>query len=358
MDASVEAVERLLLSLARQGLQRLTESSEAEIRATAQRARFGGLIRVERQLEALATVAGRYRVRDPLFRTSQLASTLNRAWLLTRAVRRLRDAGVTPGVEILGELRRTYVEVEQPLEVRALSAAGWVTDSDFVGITVTVRAGEELLQIVNAKPTMYFGEQPERLLWQPLTAQVPHAIGELAHGAWTLTGARRSADGRLSLHQGLRVEPAPDQGRAAYAGIEAATWASIVDRLRESTVDPVGAGASALVYVEPRRWGPVTVDDTAAQLRQPLWDPTGARLWLQLPLASHTRLWVDNLQALARGDAPRPNAIVGEARIAGGELQLAPQTAVYFDAVELRGRPPRRVHEVHLGLESLERVRR
>ncbi|MFT5458982.1 MAG: hypothetical protein ACI9K2_005492 [Myxococcota bacterium] len=353
LDRALDAVDMLLRSVARQGLQRLTESSEAEIRATGQRARFGGLIRLERQLEGLATLAERYRSRDPLFRTGQFATALNRAWLLAQAIRAHRQAGREPDVSLLGELRRSYLPVAGALDVVAIAAIGWVTDSDFVGITVHFATEEGLLQASNAKPCMYFGRDPSRLLWQPLSEHVPIAVADLAHGAFALHEARVSADGRLSIHRDLRIEPAPPRGRLAYSGVEVGGWGAIVERLRAGAVDPLGGADATMVFVEPHGWGPVSVDDTTARLRQPLTDGSGARMWIDIPLAAHTSLLVDNLRALRSPNAPRPDGLVGRATVAAGELRFEPHTAVFFDAVELRDRRKRRVHEVHLGLERL-----
>ena len=66
---------------------------------------------------------------------------------------------------------------------------------------------------------------------------------DLAHGAWRWKDAKRSPDGRLSLHADLLLSPAPWRGAEGYAELAARDWGALVDRLRLEEVHPVrGAG--------------------------------------------------------------------------------------------------------------------
>lgn len=349
-------MDRALFRLARQGLSRLSPAAVAEFGALAQLAHHAGLVRIERELEALGTMVERYLARDPLFHAVRLLELVNRVWLLNRAARAALATGADPAEHgaALGEARRSYEPVPEALTVQAVGARGWVTDSDFVGITVMLRCGDRLLQASNARPCVYFGREPLRLLRMPLSETLGMTVQQLAHGSFVFDGAKLSADGRLSMHAGLHVRPAAWQG-SSYAGLTAATWDALVELLRAASSSPIAADAGRMVLIEPVGWSPVDVDEKRSEARATLTDRVGATLVMRVPLRPENNLLVDNLQILARRADLRPPALFGRASAVGG-LSFQPWTAVYGVPVRFRGPPDLRVNEVHLGLEDLERV--
>ncbi|MCB9679419.1 MAG: hypothetical protein H6737_30220 [Alphaproteobacteria bacterium] len=357
LGEGVARVDRVLFRLGQQGLARLSPATVTELEALVQTAHNAGMVRVERELSALATQVQRYIDRDPLFHMPGYLDALNRVWLLNAEAQRAFDTGADPAElkDALGEARRTYELQAEPLEVQAMGAAGWVTDSDFVGITVYMRCGERVLQVSNARPSAYFGNEPRRLMSMGISEYVDVTIQQLSHGAFRFRNAKLSGDGRLSVHQDLEIEPSPWRGASVYEGCSADSWDALSALLRDSTVHPVSAGGSRLVLVEPASLSVVTVDEKAQLARMDLVDARGAKLEARVPLRPENNQLVDNLETLQRRPELRPPAFFGRASASGG-LSFFPMTAVYGTPVRLRGRQEMRVNEVHLTLEDLEKV--
>lgn len=367
LDAALPAIDALLLRLGVQGLQRASRSTADELLALKQTAHNAGLITVERQLDALATYVGRYLARDPLFALDDYRGALNRAWLLTRAATRLRGEGRLPAdlLDVIGEARRSYEPVEGPLDVQALGAHGWVSDTGFVGVTVHVHApGHGVLELSTARPTMHFGDDPARLYHFEAAGDSGLTLRDLAHGAWRLDGARLSRDGRLGLHAGLSIRPTAWLGARAYADLHAADWSTLLERLRAAAAHPVGARDAVLACVEPAALHPLLTDPKRARVRTELPDRRGARLVVQVPLRRENNLLVDNLERIfgsAEGrvrTAPPPQGLFGRVSVAGDEMLFLPLTAIFDAGLRLGGRGGAgRVNEVHLSLESLQGAR-
>lgn len=358
MVAALDRADALIEALGRQGLQRASRSSSLELRSLAQIAHAAGLVRIEREIGALDTHVVRYLDADPLFRTEDYLGALNRIWLLVGRTRARLDEGATPSemLDLLGEARRRYEAVEAPLQVAPLGASGWVTDTGFLGITVWLASGAELLQAAIVRPVAGFGREPRRLLFQPPSDLLDLTLFDLAHAPHVLVDARRSSDGRLGLHRDLGVGEAPDPGLAVYEPWRAERWTDVLTRLGAADPSPLAEAPTALVYVEPRRWGDLTLDDKRARARLPLFDDQGAEMWVQARLAPENELLVDNLTALQGEPRARPRGLFGRARLGGGELRFEPFTAVYDPPVRLRIRRERKARQVHLGLEPLDRV--
>lgn len=357
MDQALDRLDEALVRLGRQGLQRMTRSSGAELQGLAQTAHAAGLIRLERELDALGAHVVRYLGGDPLFQMGAYLGAMNRIWLLARAIRRQRERGEMPDIELLGEARRRYEDVDRPLPVQPVAASGWVSDAGFLGITVYLNHDGALLQASLVRPTFSFGNDPRRLLFQPVSDSLTITMLDLAHTPFTLHGAKRSRDGRLSLHQNLTLAPAPDLGAAAFASWAVGSFGEILDRLREVEVSPLGGGGGALVYVEPASWGAWTLDDKRARVRWELQDAHGATLIAQVRLAPENNLLVDNLLALHNDARIRPRGLFGRAHIADGELRLLPMTAVWSQPVRLKLRRTLEVHQLHLSLEPVYQAR-
>jgi len=362
MVAAVRQLDELLQELGRQGLQRATRSTCTELEAAAQVAHHARLTLVERELLGLRTLVERYLARDPLFRTDQLVDRIGRLSLRIDAVRDRLEAGALPAdlVDIVGAPRRTYEPLTQALPIHPLGMTGWLTDSDFVGVTVTCHAPTlgRTVMVSAARPTHYFGSDPSRLAWQPISDGITQSLRELAHGSWNVEGARLSADGRLSLGSDTYLVPAASVGAAAYADYAAADLLEVLGRLASEGADPLAPWQPPWVYLEPAHLGRRTIDDTRSEARVPLVDRRGLGADLVVPLRPERKLRVKCLDAL--GDPRhRPDALVATARLAGDALVLEPITAVFHEPVQLKvGRRTLSTHSVHLDLEDLTQVQR
>lgn len=358
MAEALDAVDALLHRLGLQGLQRMSRASVDELGALAKTAHNAGLITVERELNRLVTLLERALDRDPLFEMGGWQGAINRIWLLSRQVRRRFEGGALPEdmLDLIGAARRSYAPVDGPLDLQALGADGWVSDTGFVGVTVHyVAEGGALYQAVAARPTMHFGDDPVRLMRWPAHDALEESLGELSHGAWRFDGARVSADGRLSIHKELRLSPAPYVGGRAYDAVRAADWRAALDRLRS-------AGDAAHVYVEPAAVGPVQTDHTRGRARCVARDAAGARLHVDVPLRRENNLLVDNLERMygphRDGAAPRCDGLYGRLDLTDDGLRLSPITGVWVQPLRLARRRRPAHHTVHLSLESLEGARR
>ncbi len=342
MPPALDAVEGALSRLGRQGLQRASASSAAELQALAQTAHNAGMVRVERALTALQTYVERYLARDPLFTVGDYGGAINRAWLLCGATRaRLAEGKAQPEMlDLLGEARRTYEYVDGPLELQALGAWGWASDTGFIGITACMWSPGGLLELASARPAMHFGDDPSVLLRMPVLPD-GKSMARLIHGAWRFENAKASRDGRLSLHQELAVSTAPYLGARAYEALTTDDWRVLLQRLREAAVDPVGSAPPVLAYIQPRQLGPLTVDDKRAEAWMLATDARDTRLRISVPLRRENTLLVENLGALG----PGLDGLFGRARANAGVLVFEPLTAVL---------PTRPEPLCHLTLEPLE----
>lgn len=363
----VEALPRLraaLATLGAQGLQRMSAASVAELQALQQTAHFAGLVTVARHLDALATHLQRYLDRDPLFHPAVWLGTVNRVWLTLEAVaRRLEDGQSLDEMSaLLGEARRSFTQRPDTMALQCVGASGWVSDTDYVGVTVLLVAegeGDRVYEVVSARPTMYFGRDPRDLVHQPLHETVSWTLQDLLHGAYSFERAKVSDDGRLSLHKDLVVREAPYRGMRAWAPFAAADAHAVVERLRTRSRDPLGHAPSVYALLKPARWGALVVDDKRARCHAELVDARGAVVTLEVPLREENNPLVDNLEHLLgpRGRSLRPQGVFGRATVHEGRLVLHPMTVLYDRAVVLgRGRR-RRVHEVHLSVEDLSALR-
>lgn len=389
MEVAFEKIDKLLYRIGLQGLQRVSEASATELQALKQTAHNAALITVERQLDILATQVQRYLERDPLFRMSDYMATINRIWLLNQQARRMHSKGLSPAemVDIIGETRRSYEEREEPLMLQPLGASGWVSDTDFVGVTIYFYAdveGAPIYQASNAKPTMYFGNDPRRLLHDQISDYVQFSIHDMAHGAFEFSRARISRDGRLSLHKDLQVKKAPYIGARAYKALACDDWQELVERIKNSEVNPVYSSGSSFVLISPAEMGPVFMDEKNARVWAEISDRRGATLQLEVPLRAENNFLIDNLEFILGADQPskgkeqaskrgkrrkvadgaprqapaalKPNALFGKAWLGEGKLKFFPYTGVYNQAVVLNERGKKRVNEIHLSLEDMHFV--
>lgn len=365
MADAMDRVDRLLRRLGLQGLQRMTASSRTELLALEQTAHNAGLVFIEREIDRLSTYVQRYLDRDPLFRMEQYVSCVNRIWLLNRRARAVVAQGGHPKsmVSELGEARRSYEVMTQPMLLQPLGAYGWVSDTDFVGVTVLFyRDGDDsrLYQASAARPSTYFGTDPRRLMSGPISDYVQFSIHDMCHGAFEFGNAKVSHDGRLSIHKDLVVQKAPYIGARAYKALTSKDWVELLERLRGGNLHPVSARTEVHAFVAPARVGAVHIDDKNAVAQFPIYDGRGAVMIGQVPLRPENNFLIDNLIALFGKDARKvgplsPSALFGRAWVEGGQLRFFPHTAVFQQPIVLGGRGSRRrVNELHLSLESVK----
>ena len=362
MGEAFDRIDDTLRGLTLQGLQRTSTTTSDELQALGQLAHHAGLIHVERSLAVLVTLLGRYRGRDPVFRSSEWLSGVNRAWMHNTRARTAWTKAVHPDelLPVIGRARRKYEDVDQPLEVQAVGAAGWVTDSDFVGVSVSLfDVGDgRMYQASIARPAMYFGTDPRRLLRQDLSDHHVLRFQDLAHGAWVLRGAKVSDDGRLSLHQNLTFEMAAWRGAQAYSSLHCVDWISVMDRVRAHGLDPLRGNGPTLVYVEPSQVSRLRVEHKRSVATARMSDASGAVMSLRVPLKSENNTLVDNLEYLSAHRDWQPDGWFGAVYVAGGQLCFAPRTALYHQGVLLPIPQVQRVNEVHLSLEYLPKAKR
>lgn len=351
MDAAFDKIDALLVRLGVQGVQRLSRASADELGALKQTAHNAGLITISRELEALSTCTTRYLDRDPTFQMGDFTGAVNRIWLLNRAARARRAAGDLPDamLDLNGRARRSFTILREPLDIQALGAFGWVTDSGYVGITVHCHAeGRAPVQLTTARPTMHFGTDPEGLYGFGLNDSLSQTARDMAHGAHRLTHAKISSDDRLSMHAELQITAAPYLGGRAYAAHRVTDWRQILDRIRAADASPVQRSDGVLVLAEAASMSALVSDRTRAVATATLRDARGAALTIHVPLRREMNTLIDNLEALSRKS--QPHSLFGKAWVAEDELRFTPYTAVYEKAQKIQ-RFKRAVHGLHLSLE-------
>ncbi len=349
---TVRRVEALLRRTCRAGLRSLSSAAAAELGALEKSAHAAGLVHLERDLAGLATEIGRFLDRSPQFRTVALVGALARTREHARAAARV--LAMPPGPEddaVLGVARRRYAPVAGTLLVEAVAASGFVTDAGFTGVSVTLVApetGEESIASI-VRPSDWFGDDPRRLWFQPVSEVTPLTVAELAHGAWRLDDVRRSSDGRLSLHAGLQAMPAAPAPARALAPYRVAGLREGVERLARD-LDAAEADAAVRICVDGLRPGPVSADETRGTATVSFTDRRGLSARMVVPLLPRNDLLLDNLARLR--DQP-PGAILGRLSAGPSGLRFEPQTAWFDQPVRLQHKRAGPVLEVHLGLEPL-----
>ncbi|MEQ1571778.1 MAG: hypothetical protein ABMA64_39490, partial [Myxococcota bacterium] len=347
----VERVEAWLRRTLDAGLERAGAGDVEEARELARTAHHARLVRLERELAGAATQLERYLRRDPSFSLPAWVATLGRLDQLARATARHLDHGEGDADTLLGVMRRVYEPLAGTIEVAALGASGWVSDSGFCGITIHLwdrRAGRPWLASV-ARPVAVVGSDPRRLLFHPISEVTPLTLHELAHGGHVLDDVRVSSDGRLSLHTQLVATPAapcrPDDYRAYAVG----GAAEVVDRLAAEAIGALGGG-SALVFVDGCAVRDVAIDPTAARGSATVVDGAGARLEVSVPVRPETDLLLENLARVAqRGRV----GLFGRAWLRGASVGFEPYTAVFDAPVRLSVRRGTEVQAAHLSIEPI-----
>ena len=345
-------VRGLLRRVGRGGLRTLSRPILAELGALEKTAHAAGLVFVERELAALGAEVARGLDRSPRYRASSVVAALVRTDLRLRAAAEVLQQPASPrDDEVLGVARRRYEPVPGTLVVQAVSASGFVTDAGFTGVSVVLAVpdtGEELLASI-VRPSDWFGDDPRRLWFQPVSEVTPLTVAELAHGAWRLDDVKRSADGRLSLHAGLQALPAPPAPARALARYRVPGFREGVQRLADALDE--GEGEPAVrVCVEGVRVGAVVADETRATATVVFTDARGATARLVTALVRCNDLWLDNLSRLR--DEP-PGALVGRLSAGAEGLRFEPHTAWFDQPVRLQHKRAGPVQEVHLALEPL-----
>ncbi|MEN0065029.1 MAG: hypothetical protein AAGA48_22995 [Myxococcota bacterium] len=357
---ALDQVARFLQRLAEQGWQRTTAVTLKEIRTVAQVAHHARLVRLQRELARLETQLKRYLDRDPSFSPAGLLGTVNRVWLLERAIRGATDraTSIADLEPIAGTPRRTYRPVEGMIDVVVGAAHGWVTDSGYVGVTAHLwhRDEKRWLQATMARPDRMVGPDPARLLRMPLSDATPLTMQEFCHGAWTLDDVRLSSDGRVSLHSELVVVPTAIAARQGLATVAAENFLAIVDRLEGAPSGPLDGTPQSLVYIEGIQIDRPLVDDTRARVFAGVRDRQGRRLEVTVPLRPEHDVLIDNLELCAT-PAWSPEGLIAEASLVGDQVVLSPLSAVFARPVSI-GRRVKSAHLVHLTVEPLKRAKR
>lgn len=186
---------------------------------------------------------------------------------------------------LAGKVRRAYSGSE-PLELVGCGAERWTTPAGARGVTAWFyeQTSDQWLSTSLARgPGQDPGFSP-REAWQHQPYWSAESLAALSHAAFTLTGANRSADNRLS---------APAAAVAAIGARKVApdpAWPGLVRHwpdLRERWLAQVGLGIdtgeqAAVALIAPSAIAPAFFDDLAQQLVWPVRDIAGQ--WLALTL--------------------------------------------------------------------------
>ena len=212
-------------------------------------------------------------------RMLELAAT---AFALVRALER-GDPERRSG--LAGKVRRDFGD-SAPLELVGCGGERWTSVTGARGVTAWFHepaTGQWLSTTLARGPGQDPGFLPKEA-WRTQVLWHAAPLADLAHAAITLTGARRSADNRLS---------APASATAGITARKVApdpAWPGVVrcwDELREAWLGQVGLGIdnaeqAAVALIMPTLIAPVYFDDLAQQLVWPVRDEAGA--WLALTL--------------------------------------------------------------------------
>ncbi len=330
------------------GLGRLGDTVPAELEALRQVAHHAGLIRAEREIEALSTVVDRWTRRDPLFRPDAWLSGLSRVFSLLVAARRVEGASEEIVRAVLGEVRRTYHPVKGALVVTALGAHGWVTDSGFVGVTVALSAETLVILVSNTRPTLAM-TSPQGLWNLPLSEGTGLSPADLATGAWRLENARVSDDGRLSMAAGLVVTRLPPPGLSAWEPYRVAVWTDLVDRLT-GPPDPLASSAAVFVLLEPTDVSEPVSDEVRNQVVVRLCDSVGAEVRVVVTVRPETAILRENLAWVAANPHRRPIGWFGRCDVDAHGIRLDVWTLLFDGAVRTRRGL---ANVVHVTMETL-----
>lgn len=186
---------------------------------------------------------------------------------------------------LAGKVRRDFAD-SAPLELVGCGGERWTSVAGARGVTawfIEPGTGQWLSTTLARGPGQDPGFSP-REAWKAQALWNAAPLSDLAHAAITLTGARRSADNRLS---------APASATASITARKLApdpAWPGVVRRweeLREVWLGQVGIGIdnteqAAVALIVPTQIAPLFFDDLAQQLVWPVRDETGA--WLALTL--------------------------------------------------------------------------
>ncbi len=186
---------------------------------------------------------------------------------------------------LAGKVRRDFAD-SVPLELVGCGGERWTSAAGARGVTAWFHepaTGQWLSTTLARGPGQDPGFSP-REAWHGQALWHCAALAELAHARITLTGARRSADNRLSAPASATATisaraVSPDPG---WPGV-LRDWAE----LRSAWLGQVGLGIdtaeqAAVALIAPSQIAPPFFDDLAQQLVWPVRDQHGA--WLALTL--------------------------------------------------------------------------
>jgi hypothetical protein len=244
--------------------------------------RADALPRLAALLRAIAAQMRLRRAKALDFDPDRMLELAASAFALVRALER-GDPERRSG--LAGKVRRDFAD-SAPLELVGCGGERWTSAAGARGVTAWFhepQTGQWLSTTLARGPGQDPGFIPKEA-WRTQVLWHAGSLSELAHAAITLTGARRSADNRLS---------APASATASIAARKLApdpAWPGVVRRweeLRGAWIGQVGLGIdtaeqAAVALIEPTQIAPVYFDDLAQQLVWPVRDEAGA--WLALTL--------------------------------------------------------------------------
>lgn len=244
--------------------------------------RADALPRLAAMLRAIAAQMRLRRAKALDFDPDRMLELAATAFALVRALERGDPERRTA---LAGKVRRDFSD-SAPLRLVGCGGERWTSATGARGVTawfIEVSTGQWLSTTLARGPGQDPGFLPKEA-WRAQALWNAGPLADLAHAAITLTGARRSADNRLSAPASAAAtitarKVAPDP---AWPGV-ARRW----DDLRTAWIGQVGLGIdtaeqAAVALIQPSQIAPVYFDDLAQQLVWPVRDEAGA--WLALTL--------------------------------------------------------------------------
>lgn len=262
--------------------------------------RADALPRLAAILRAIAAQMRLRRGRSLDFEPDRMLELAASAFALVRALER---GDPERRIALAGKVRRDFAE-SAPLELVGCGAERWTSASGARGVTswfIEPATGQWLSTTLARGPGQDPGFIP-RDAWRNQTYWHNEPLAILSHARFTLTGARRSADGRLS---------APGSANAAIIArklMPDPAWPCIVrhwEALRSDWIAQVGLGIdtieqAAVALIAPAQIAPPYFDDLAQQLVWPVRDVAGAWLALTLDHEEPVSLAIEALEANVR----------------------------------------------------------
>ncbi|MET9314818.1 SWIM zinc finger family protein [Kribbella sp. NPDC003505] len=249
---------------------------------------------------------------------------------------------------LVGSARGRF-ELAGKLELIGLGAYPWRTASGFAGLTVV------FWSVDDGRPVTWTDSRPSSMIFEPrgrYTAPGPwdglHSPSHTTGARLKLTGARLTANGRLSSADGTHAFDEPMTGAAIADAVPAADrWSDLLGGRPLSILEHEGPQREWAV-LRPAEFAPARFDEVMQRLEWPVTDVAGDVLPLRLPYSLETSHAVDAIEA--RPEPERGTLVVARIRRTAEGLVGEPLSLIHPE-----GPAGRAVEALHFGGEASRR---